>query len=146
MGSGTDYIDLANTQLMVRAKITRANGDPIDDSDHVGPINLTIHSLFSELDFKLNDTLVSSANNTYAYRAYLENLLSYGYEAKKSQLTASMYYNRIANIAGHFDVCDPTGEDVANTRLKKRYDFFRNGATVDMIGKLHTDLCFQERF
>jgi hypothetical protein len=143
IGSGQDYIDVANTQIFVRAKITRANGDSIDGTDHVGVVNLTLHSLFSELDFKVNDTLISSTNNTYAYRAYLENLLSYGSDAKNSQLTASMYYK---DTAGHMDVTNPVAADVANIGFKKRYGFFRNGATVDMMGKLHTDLCFQERY
>ena len=83
-GSGQDYIDLANIQLFVRAKILRANGNAIDNTNHVGPVNLWLHSLFSEVDVKLNDTLITSTNNTYAYRAYLETLLSYGPAAKKS--------------------------------------------------------------
>jgi hypothetical protein len=143
MGSGQDYVDLANTQLYVRAKITQGNGDPINGTDHVGPVNLTLHSLFSEMDLKLNETLVSSTNNTYSYRAYLETLLSYGQDAKASQLTATMYYK---DTAGYMDVTNPTAQDVANIGFKKRYEFFRDGASVDMMGKLHTDLCFQERF
>jgi len=64
-GSGQDYLDLANTQLLVRAKITRADGANIADAHNVGPTNLWLHSLFSEVDMKLNDTLVTSTNNTY---------------------------------------------------------------------------------
>ena len=41
---------------------------------------------------KLNDTTISSNNNTYSYRAYIENLMSFGGEAKKSQLTSSLFY------------------------------------------------------
>ena len=82
-GSGQDYIDLANTQLLVRAKIVRPNNNNIDNNQHVGPVNLLLHSLFSEVDLKINDTLVTSTNNTYAYRAYIETILSYGPSAKK---------------------------------------------------------------
>src|SRR4029077_21198163 len=91
-GSGQDYLDLANTQLYVRAQILQGDGTAIDNTHHVGPVNLTLHSLFSEVDLKLNGTLLSSTNNTYPYRAYIETLLSYGPPAKKSQLTASLYY------------------------------------------------------
>ena len=107
-GSGQDYIDLANTQLYVRAEIVQANGAAIDNTHHVGPINLLLHSLFTEVDLKLNDTLVSSTNNTYSYRAYIETLLSYGPSAKASQLTASLYYKD-----------DSTLMDDANTSLYK---------------------------
>src|SRR6478609_5025824 len=97
-GSGQDYIDLANTQLYVRAQILKADNTNIDNNTHVGPINLFLHSLFSEVDLKLNDTLISSTNNTYAYRSYIETLLSYGPAAKNSQLTAALYYKDTATL------------------------------------------------
>ena len=33
--SGQNYLDFANTQLLVKAKITRCNGDDITDAEHV---------------------------------------------------------------------------------------------------------------
>src|SRR6218665_4033257 len=69
-GAGQDYLDLASSQLYVKAQIIKANNDAIDNNDHVGPINLFLHSLFSEVDITLNDTLVTSSNNTYSYRSY----------------------------------------------------------------------------
>lgn len=141
-GSGQDYIDLANTQLYVRVEIVRGNNQAIDNQQHVGPINLLLHSLFSEVDLKLNDTLISSTNNTYAYRAYLETLLTYGPAAKNSQLTAALYYK---DRAARMDDSDPHGAN-ANVGLKKRYSFFDNGGVVDLIGCLHSDMFFQEKY
>jgi len=77
---------------LVRAQIVKATDEPVDNNDAVGPTNLFLHSLFSEMDITLNDTLVTSSNNTYAYRSYLETLLSYGGAAKTSQLTSALYY------------------------------------------------------
>ena len=57
-----------------------------------GPVNLLLHSLFSDVEVSLNETPVTSSNNTYAYRAYIETLLSYGTTAKQSQLTSQLYY------------------------------------------------------
>ena len=141
-GSGQDYLDLANTQLYVRAEIVQGNGAAIDNTHHVGPVNLTLHSLFSEVDLKLNDTLISSTNNTYPYRAYIETLLSYGPAAKKSQLTAALYYK---DEAEKMDDDNPLGA-TANSGLKKRYSFFNNGGVVDMVGCLHSDMFFQEKY
>ena len=62
----------ANTQLLVKAKITRDNGDDITDADHVGGVNLFLHSLFQQVDVSLNDVQVSQSAGTYAYRAYIE--------------------------------------------------------------------------
>ena len=82
--SGDDYLDLANSFLCVRAKITRVNNDDLDANDAVGPVNNFLHSLFSQVDVSLNGTLITSSTNTYAYRAYIETLLSYGGDAKSS--------------------------------------------------------------
>ena len=48
--SGPNYLDFANTQLLVKAKITGGNGDDITDADHVGGVNLFLHSLFQQVD------------------------------------------------------------------------------------------------
>ena len=141
-GSGQDYIDLANTQLYVKAEIVQANGTAIDDTHQVGPVNLLLHSLFSEVDFKLNDTLISSTNNTYPYRAYIETLLSYGPTAKQSQLTAALYYK---DEAEKMDDANPLAA-AANMGLKKRHSFFSGGGVVDMVGCLHADLFFQDKY
>ena len=87
-----NYLDFANTQLLLKAKITRGNGDDITDADHVGGVNLFLHSLFQQVDVSLNDVQVSQSAGTYAYREYIESLLSYGPQAKTSQLTAALYY------------------------------------------------------
>ena len=69
-GSGEDYIDLTNTFLHLSEKITAADGANIADDAAIGPVNLLMHSLFSQVDVALNDKLVSLLTNTYAYRAY----------------------------------------------------------------------------
>ena len=142
-GSGQDYIDLANTQLYVRAKITLANGANITDAQHVGPVNLLLHSLFSEAEMKINDTLVTSTNNTYAYRAYIETTLSYGPAAKKSQLTAALYYK---DTASNMEDGNPHADNPNNKGLVKRHAFFENSRVVDMLGCIHADLFFQDKY
>ena len=142
-GSG-DYIDLANTLMQIKVKITRANGNDIDNTDNVGPVNLLLHSMFSEIDVKLNDVMVSSTNNTYPYRAYIETLLSYGPSAKQSQLTCEMYYK---DAAGLFEDGNPNGAaGAANSGFRKRSTYFADSAVVEMIGPIHGDMFFANRF
>lgn len=142
-GSGQDYIDLANTQLYVKAQILRGNNAPIDNTDHVAPVNLFLHSLFTEVELKLNDTLVSSTNNTYAYRAYLETLLSYGPAAKHSQLTSALYYKDTSQSMEEGNPLDVHG---LNAGLKKRHSFIDQGRAVDLLGCIHSDLFFQDKY
>ena len=53
-GSGQDYLDAANTQLYVKAKITQADGTALVGDAAVRPINLFQHSLFSDVEVSLN--------------------------------------------------------------------------------------------
>ena len=73
-GSGEDYIDLANTHLYIHAQIVKADGTNLPDGAEVGPVNLWLHSLFSQVDMSLNEKLISPSSNTYPYRAYLDTV------------------------------------------------------------------------
>ena len=71
-------------------KIVEADGTDIAADAGVGPVNMLLHSLFSQVDVQLSDKLITSSVNTNVYRAYLEILLNYGKPAKESQLTTSL--------------------------------------------------------
>ena len=107
----------------------------------VGLTNLLLHNLFSQVDVFLNDKLIFSSSNTYAYRAYLETLMNYGTEAKESQLTASLCYKDTANYMDEASVAD----DRRNRGLVNRTWHTIESSTVDFIGRLHCDLFFQEK-
>ena len=100
-GAGDAYIDLANTYLLVRAKVVRGVGTDIADDTPVAPVNNWLHSLFSQVDVHLNDTLVTPSSNTYPFRAYVETLLSYGAEAKKTRHIAG---SRVVEMMGRLHV------------------------------------------
>src|SRR6266536_5161155 len=142
-GTGQDYLDLANTLICVKAQIFRPNNTDINPTDQVGPVNLFLHSLFCEVDVSLNDTLVTSSNNMYPYRAYLETLLSYGPQAKQSQLTSALYYK---DVAESFEDANPHDANVGNTGFVARSAWIANGRVVDMMGCLHSDLFVQGRY
>jgi len=57
----------------------------------VGPVNLWMHSIFSDVSVSINEKLVFPPISMYPYRAYLETLLSYGPAAKDSQLKVLWY-------------------------------------------------------
>ena len=139
IGGGDKYIDLAKLQLHLKCKITKADGSDIDDGAKVGPVNLFLHSLFSQVTVLLNEKLISGSSPTYALRAYMETLLTHGMGIKTSELTASLYSK---DTAGHMDVADPSGQ---NEGLKSRGLFTEKSNTVDLMGKLHLDVCNQSR-
>ena len=90
-GNSEEYIDLSKTLIEVKAVIKNQNGEVTPKTEHVAPINNTLHSLFSQVDVSLNDVPVSSSTTTYPYRAYTENHLNYGSDAKDSRLSAGLY-------------------------------------------------------
>ena len=92
------------------------DGTNTADADPIGPVNLWLHSLYSQVDISLNGTQVTTSSNTYPYRAMIEMLLSYGDNAKETQLTSSLFYE---DQAGRMDVVD-IGEAARNRGLWNR--------------------------
>jgi len=142
-GSGNDYVDFANTKLHVKAKVTRENGTDLAANAAVGPVNLFLHSLFSQVNISLNGTLITSSTNTYPYRAMIETLRSYGMDAKTSQLTSALYYKE---TAGNMDSVDFEDENDVNKGLAVRRHMARESRVIDMMGRLHADIFFQNRY
>ena len=135
-----DQVDMSKTILVIRAKVTKANEADLDADMKVGVINNLLHSLFKQVDVFLKEKQVTQATGTYAYRAYLETLLNYCPAAKKSQLTASLYYK---DKAGKMDTRDPTlADDAANVNpgLNARYVFNKESGTIEMAGPLFCDV------
>ena len=139
-GTGDAYLDLANTFLLIRAKVVRGVGTDLAADTPVAPVNNWLHSLFSQVDVYLNDTIVTPSSNTYPFRAYVDTVLSYGDEAKNTQLTSQLWYK---DTAGHMDA---TTVDGGNTGLNERRRYIAESRIVDMMGRLHVDLFLQDRF
>lgn len=142
ISSSDEYIDVGRTVLYIKAKITKKDKSALEADSKVGPVNLWLHSLFSQVDVKLNGKLISPSVNTYPYRAYLETLLSYGSDAKDSQLTSELWYKDIAVM----DANDPHEADLANTGFVARGALTAQSKSVEMIGRLHCDIFQQDRY
>ena len=67
-------------------------------------------------------------------------MLSYGDEAKNTQLTSQLWYK---DTAGHIDA---TNVDGGNTGLVERRRYIAESRIVEMMGRLHVDLFLQDRF
>lgn len=138
--NGMEYVDLQKTKLYVKCKIQHGDGSPLSADESVGPVNLLLQSLFSHVDITMQGKLITSATSHYPYKAYIQTLLSYGSEAKESQLTSQLWEK---DLTGHFNDVDP--ESTNNTGLFKRSLYFKESKTVDMEGPLYHDL-FVSRF
>ncbi len=136
-GNVNEYLDLYNSYIHVKAKVVQGDGTVL--VSQATPVNLMLHSLFSQVDVSLNGKSVTSSTNNYPYKAYVSTLLSYGRDAKLSQLTSALWYR---DTPGYMDAV--LGDD--NKGLAKRWSFVQDSKQVDLFGKLHVDLMHQERY
>jgi hypothetical protein len=128
----TQYIDLGATKLKLKVRILADKGQLIKDGENVAPANNFLHSLFSQASCYFNETLVTPQSNAYPYKSYLETLLSYGKEYKKSQLSCSLFTREE----------DPTSTDEGNKDgYSKRYLRAKDSAVFELIGKPFVDVC-----
>ena len=88
-----NYTDLSQSYLYLRCRILRTGvGNNLEAGKKVAPVNNFFHSMFSSIDLYLNNKLVTSNMDTYPYRAYLENLFSFGSDVKQNQLRAGEFW------------------------------------------------------
>ena len=102
-----DYLHLGGSRLYVKLKVTKADGNSLDASSKVGPVNLFLQSLFSTVEVTLQNkvTLTCTSN---PYRAMIQTLLDYGYDADNSQLTTRLF---IKDDHDSMNDCDSTGNN-----------------------------------
>jgi len=143
--TGEDYMNMSNVMLYVRAKVTTNAGADIDADWTAAPMNLLLHIMFTQVDVSLNGTLISSSRNAYPYRSMLETLLSYGEDAKKSQLFSELFYKDDAVRIDETIIAEAGGH-LPNFGLQRRREFVARSREFDMIRRIHGDIFFQERY
>lgn len=140
-GHGDEYIDLAHTALHLLVKIVPPEQTATEKAaaPHVVvPVNNWMHSIFSQVDIYLNQKCITPPSNHYNYRAYIENLLNYGSDAKNSHLRTVLWEKDV----GNFEAIDLA----ANPGLTKRNEFTKDKKVVELYGNLHCDIFNQDKF
>lgn len=136
--SGEDYMDLNNTLLQVRLRITRPDGTYIGDDTPVALINYPGATIFSQIDISLGDRLISQSSNTYPYRSIIECLVNYDVKTLETNFSAGLFYK---DTASHMD--DPPGGDNAGLNRRQLYTF--ESDVVELMAPIHSDMFFQEK-
>lgn len=138
---GMEYVDLKRSRLYVKAKIVKGDGKPLTSTEYVGPTNLFLQSMFSQVDVTMQGRLIASTTSHYPYKAMIQTLLSNGSEAKTSQLTSQLF---LKDVPGHLDDNDVNGG--GNGSLNKRSAYFATSKTADMEGPIYHDLFQLNRY
>ena len=136
-GSGKEFLDLAQSYLYLKVKVSKADGTNLDGASKVGFANYSIASLFNQVDVILGGKLISSATNTYAHCSILEALLNYDKDAAESQLGCGLFCKDTAEQMEEMDI---TADPVLNTGLGTRSEWTKTSKTVKLQGRIHSDL------
>jgi hypothetical protein len=139
------YRDLSNTLIMLKVKLTKEDGTKTAVTDAVAPVNLLFSSLFKSFDVRLNGVTVTHQNALYAYRAYMETLLTFSEAVLKTRGACQGWTK---DDAGAFDTLlltdDATNKIPANTGFVARQKWLANDKTLVLMGRPHADIFNQD--
>ena len=138
-GAGNLYLDLNNSKLEIKCKITNLDGTDIANDTAIGPVNLTLHSLFSSIEMDICGRTITNQNTLYQYRALMETILSYDESLGKTRLQAEGW---LKDTPGHYDDFRIDGNG-ANNGFQRRVVQFARSRIVTLIGRPHLDLFHQ---
>ena len=136
--TANQFIDLRRTLLHVEARIMRPDDTVLKNTDVVLPVNLPLHSFFSQVDVELQQQLVCS-NQHYGYKANIETLLEQNAEAQNTHLRSQGFVKDIA------DAMEPAADVRASKSFAIRFAMFGASKTVDLEGPLLADIFQHDR-
>ena len=119
--------------LYVLANITKVDGRKID-ANTAAPINLTLHSMFREIDVALNGGNVGETSQLYPYLFIVESLLNYSKETQETRLLCEGWTKY---TTGHVNVTAVGGN---NAGLNARAVNFARSTVVELIGRFDADV------
>ena len=149
-----DFIDLAHSYLQLKVKVLKLNGaaptKPTVDADgnegaipvnsKVFPVNYLGGALFKDVQLYIGNKLISSSNNLYAYKSYLEYVLSFKSSVQETFGEVSYFYKDTK------DFNEVTAFDADhNIGAKKRFEKSKYGKSFQIITKIHNDLFNQSK-
>lgn len=133
--SGDEYVDLSMIRLVGQAQLVKADTNAALTETDACKTTVCCNfpsTMFKSLEIILNNVKVSdNITSMYAYKAYLETLLSFGFDAKKTHLTAGFWYPDKASIMD--------SSSVTNTGWGHRDKLTKNGKKFDFSTLLFSD-------
>ncbi len=140
-GQSVKLTEQVRSHMCVKVRIKHKDGTSLAATDHVGPINLLLQSLFSEVDVGLQGKVITSTTGHYNYKAMLQHLLKDGNEAKMSQLTSQMWIKDTTDKLDDVDV-----NAGLNKSLHARAKYFSLSKLVDLEGPICHDIFNIDRY
>ena len=140
-----EYVDLSRSELYLclKVKLKKTNlakdqAMTADDWKLISPINYILNTMFKQIRVSIGQSVVTTASLNYAYVAYIDALLNYSNEVKRSHLqTAFWHRDDTSNM-------DDVNED-RSKRIRPSGASLEEGRELELYGNLHLDLASQIR-
>ena len=123
------YYDLSKNYIQLKLAIVKPDGSALAETDKVGVINYLGSTFFERVIVKIQGKEIYNSGSLYAYQAYIETLLNYGWEAKNGELQLGLF---------HKDT--DLSKIVDNTGYEKRSSRFKKSKEVEMLAPIHCQL------
>ncbi|XP_060579279.1 uncharacterized protein F54H12.2-like [Ruditapes philippinarum] len=138
-GQSSAYMDLKRSVLNLKIQIVKGDGSAINPDEVVGPINLPLHTIFSQVDVSLQQTPLSHTGINYPYKAYIDTILQSNENMQVNLLTSQLFFKDTGDVGTN------DGKTGSNSGLFMRYVLTKGSKIVDMEGPLHIDLFQQSK-
>jgi len=126
--------------LYVKAKLPINNGGNLGAEAAVGPTNLVLHSLFSQVDILLNGTLVTFLDKHLSLQSNDGNVVEL--RGRREAISTNVCcFTRTKRAEWTLLV-----EATRNERFHHRCASAAHSREFDMMGRLHADIFFQVRY
>ena len=90
-----DFIDLNESFFEVELTVRKDNNTNLLMADLIGLANNLAHTLFKQINVRLNGTLISPQTDTYHYKVYIGTLLNHDRDNGETILTPNGWYNSL---------------------------------------------------
>jgi hypothetical protein len=111
----------------------------LDDEKYATPVNLTLQSLFDQIDVYLQDRLISRTE-LYPYKSIFDTLLNTNEDELKSKMRTQMFY---LDTKGAMEQTTPDHTPI-NMGLILRNNLVKDGEIAELIGPLYVDVLHQD--
>jgi hypothetical protein len=90
--STTGFLDLRDSFLYIRASLKNVDGSNLLPTQKLAPENLFLHTMFQNVNVKLNGQAICETSMMYPYQAWMMKQLTNGAGIKESELTKELYF------------------------------------------------------
>lgn len=147
--SESEYIHLNQTLLYLSVEFNSSlisKSESSNETPIYGPINNLASSLFSQIDVSLKNESIETTNKTYAYKAYITDLLNYGSDSKLTHLQCGLF---LKDTSGFMDSIkmDKSNPSAQNHGLLDRRKLIEDSnGTIELVTRLHSDIFNSDRY